>query len=68
MNTFTFIGTIQKPKSKEDCIKTTSTGNKQLKLLIRENENNSAFVQMYGDTLIKGSIKGNANESIIVEL
>ncbi len=56
MNTFIFIGTIQKPKSKEDCIKTTSTGNKQLKLLIRENENNSAFVQMYGDTLIKGSI------------
>lgn len=56
MNTFTFIGNIPKPLEKTNIIKTTSTGKKYLKLSIKQNENNSAYVYMYGDKLINGSI------------
>lgn len=56
MNTFKFIGTIPKPSDKSQMIKTMSNGNKQFKILIRQNETNSAFVQMYSDTLFNGSI------------
>ena len=56
MNTFKFIGTIPKPKEKNSIIRTISNGKKYLKLIINQNENNSAFIQMYGDNLFNGSI------------
>lgn len=56
MNTFTFIGKIHKPSNKSNIIKTTSTGKKYLRLLIQQNENNSAYVQLYCDNLINGCI------------
>ena len=69
MNTFKFIGTIPKPKSKDIIIKKTTNNKKYLKLLIRQNENNSAYVQMYGDNLIKNGISvffKNTNKREIV--
>lgn len=56
MNTFKFIGTIPKPKEKNSIIRTISNGKKYLKLIINQNESNSAFIQMYGDNLFNGSI------------
>lgn len=56
MNTFKFIGTIQKPTDKSQLVKISSNGIKQLKLLIRQNENNYAHAQMYGDKLYNGGI------------
>lgn len=56
MNNFRFVGTILKPRNREDIIKTTNSGRKQLRLMIRQNENNSAYVSMYGDSLVNGKI------------
>ncbi len=56
MNNFTFIGKIPKPKDKSNMIKTTSSGKRCLTLLIKQNNNNSAYVKMYSDNLVKGSI------------
>lgn len=56
MNTFKFIGTIQKPTDKSQLVKISSNGTKQLKLLIKQSENNYAYVQMYGDKLYNGGI------------
>lgn len=56
MNTFDFIGKITVPSKKEDFIKRTSTNKKFIKVLVRQNENNSGYAYMYGDNLINGSI------------
>lgn len=69
MNTFQFIGRILKPKNKEDIIKTMGSGKKQLKLLIRQNESNSAYLNMYGDSLVNGKIpvylKGETGRRVV---
>lgn len=64
MNTFTFIGKIKKPLDKADIIKTTSNGKKYLKMLIQQNENNSAYVQVYCDNLVNGRIPVFANNKM----
>ena len=46
MNTFNFIGNIIKPKEKEQYIKTNSKGYTTLKLIIKQNEGNTAFIQL----------------------
>ena len=56
MNSFKFVGTVFTPKNREDIIKTMSNGRKQLRIMIRQNENNSAYVSMYGDNLVNGKI------------
>lgn len=56
MNSFKFVGTVFTPKSREDIIKTMNNGRKQLRIMIRQNENNSAYVSMYGDNLVNGKI------------
>ena len=56
MNTFDFIGKITVPSKKEGFIKRTSTNKKFIKVLVRQNENNSGYAYMYGDNLINGSI------------
>lgn len=55
MNTFKFIGTIP-VSDKNKIVKTTNNGNKQLRFIIKQNENNSAYVQMFGDRLYNGCI------------
>lgn len=47
MNTFKFIGNIIEPKN--DFVRKTSSGRKVMKLIIKQNENNSAFVQIAAD-------------------
>lgn len=56
MNTFKFIGKISNPNKKENIVKITSNGKKQLKFLIKQNENNMAYPQMYGDNLFNGCV------------
>lgn len=56
MNTFDFIGRISIPKNKEDFIKKTKNGTKYISFMVKQNENNSAFVHMYGDKLRNGQI------------
>lgn len=56
MNTFIFVGKIKKPEKKEDIIKIGNNGKKYLRLNIRQNENNSATVYLYGEKLINGCI------------
>lgn len=63
MNRFEFVGTIPKPKDKSNMISATKSGKKYLKLLIRQNENNSAYVQLYGDTLYNGAIPVHVKNS-----
>lgn len=70
MNTFRFIGVISKPLDKGNIIKKTNNNKKYLRFLIKQNENNSAYVQMYGDTLIKGGIPvylENSNKREIIK-
>ena len=56
MNEFTFIGRIIKPKENQ-FIKKMPSGNKMMKLLIRQNETNSAYVQIASDLLYQGNIR-----------
>lgn len=56
MNSFDFIGRISIPKTKDEFIRKTNDGRKYISLLIKQNENNSARVNMYGDKLQNGKI------------
>ena len=55
MNTFEFIGNIIKPKEGQ-FIKKLPTGNKIMKLIVRQSETNSAYVQLTGNNIYSGSI------------
>lgn len=55
MNTFEFIGKIILPKDGK-IIRTLPNGNKLMKLMMKQNETNSAFVQITSDYLYNGNI------------
>lgn len=55
MNTFRFIGTIIQLKDNKG-IKHLSNGSRVMKFMVKQNNNNSAFVQINGDTLNNGKI------------
>ena len=55
MNTFRFIGNIIKPKDGQ-FIKKLSNGNKIMKLIIRQNETNFAYVQLSSNNIYNGTI------------
>ncbi len=56
MNTFDFIGRISIPSDRQNFIKRTNNNKKFIKLLVKQNENNSGYAYMYGDTLSSGAI------------
>lgn len=55
MNTFDFIGTINKPKDRNNLIKHIN-GKRQLGFYINQNENNNAYVQLFDENLINNKI------------
>ena len=55
MNTFRFIGNIIKPKG-ENFIKTMPSGNKIMKLIVKQNDMNFAYVQLNSNNIYNGSI------------
>lgn len=55
MNEFTFIGKIIKPKNNQ-FIRKMPSGNKIMRLLMIQNETNSAYVQLTSDLLYQGNI------------
>lgn len=56
MNSFEFIGKIIKPKDINQSVKVNSKGYKTMKLIIRQNETNSAYVQLNAEPNYKKQI------------
>lgn len=63
MNIFNFIGRISIPKDKTEFIKRTSNNKKFIKLLVKQNDSNSAYAYLYGDRLINGGISVISNKT-----
>ena len=67
MNTFRFIGTIIQLKDNKG-IKHLSNGSRVMKFMVKQNDNNSAFVQINGDTLNNGKISVYLKDKFLITI
>ena len=67
MNKFEFIGTIVRPKDTKSWVKTNSKGYRTLKMIVKQNDNNSAFIQVGAEPNYKNElyVKSNVENKVV---